>query len=153
MRTFGALLSAFHVLALAIGLSAIWHRTRSLGGSLDTAGLRRVFLADSAWGIAAGLWLLTGVLRAFAGFEKGTGFYVSSWLFHFKLGLFLLVVALEIPPMLGLIRWRSAIRRGATPDLSRAPLYRRLSRIQLVIVIAIVFVAAFMARGFGRMGP
>jgi putative membrane protein len=152
MRELGALLSAFHLLALALGLGSIWSRGRLLAGTLDADRLRRVFRADGVWGIAAALWLLTGALRAFAGFEKGTGFYVGSWLFHLKLGLFLLVVALEILPMVALIRWRKTSRRGGTPDLSKAPLYALLSRIQLSIVIAIVFVASFMARGYGRMG-
>ena len=44
------------------------------------------------WGIAAALWLVTGLLRAFAGLEKGTGFYLASPLFWTKMGLFLLVV-------------------------------------------------------------
>lgn len=153
MRELGALLSAFHLLALAIGLAAIRNRAQFLSGPLDADRLRLVFKADAAWGIAAALWLLTGVLRAFAGFEKGTGFYVGTWLFHLKMGLFLLVVAIEIPPMIGLIGWRKAVKRGGTPDLSRAPLYTMLSRIQMAIVIAIVFVASFMARGYGRMSP
>jgi putative membrane protein len=152
VRALSAVVAALHYLALAIGLPAIWHRGRLLGGALDREGLRRLFLADNLWGIAAVLWLLTGALRAFGGLEKGAGFYLGSWLFYFKLGLFALVFALEVLPMVGLIRWRIAFRRGGPIDPKRAPLYRMLSRIELVIAIAIVFVAAFMVRGFGRMG-
>jgi putative membrane protein len=147
-----ALLSALHMLALAIGLPAIYARTRALKGPLDAEGLRRVFAADSWWGIAALLWIATGPLRAFGPFEKGAPFYLGTWLFHLKLGLFALIFALEIMPMVGLIRWRMALKRGESPDISAAPLYRMLSHIEMALVVLIAFVAAFMARGFGRIG-
>jgi putative membrane protein len=152
MAALAAILSALHLLALGIGLPAIFARTRALKGPLDADGLRRVFAVDSWWGFAALLWLATGPLRAFGPFEKGSAFYLHTWLFHLKLGLFLLIFALEITPMVGLIRWRMALTRGETPDLSAAPLYRMLSHVEMGLVVVIVFVAAFMARGFGRIG-
>ena len=152
MAVVAALLSALHMLALAIGLPAIYARTRALKGPLDAEGLRRVFAADSWWGIAALLWIATGPLRAFGPFEKGAPFYLGTWLFHLKLGLFALIFALEIMPMVGLIRWRMALKRGESPDISAAPLYRMLSHIEMALVVLIAFVAAFMARGFGRIG-
>ena len=91
IQGFPAILSALHLLALAIGLPAIFLRTRALKGPLDAQGLARVFAADSWWGIAALLWLLTGPVRAFGPFEKGAAFYLGTWLFHLKLGLFVLV--------------------------------------------------------------
>src|SRR5262245_13429512 len=148
MAALAAILSALHLLALAIGLPAIFLRTRALQGPLDAEGLKRVFRADTAWGIAAVLWIVTGPLRAFGPFEKGAGFYFGTWLFHLKLDLFILVFLLEIAPMVGLIRWRIALARGETPDTSRAPLYRKLSHAEMGLVFLIVFVAAFMARGF-----
>lgn len=143
------ILSALHVLSLAIGLPAVVLRGMALRGPLDAAGLRRVFAADAAWGIAAGLWILTGAARAFGPFEKGTAFYLHSPLFYLKIALFLLVFLFELRPMVGLIRWRAALKRGETPDLSRAGDYAMLSRLEATLVVAIVFVAAFMARGIG----
>ena len=152
MRTLGAVVAALHCLALALGLPAIWQRARLLRGPLDPGRLRSIFMADTVWGIAAVLWLITGALRAFGGLEKGAGFYLGSWLFYLKLGLVALVFALEVLPMVGLIRWRIALTRGGEADLRGAPLYRSLSFVQCFVVIAIVFVASFMARGYGRMG-
>jgi uncharacterized membrane protein len=60
-----AIVAALHYLALAIGLPAIFLRGRALKGPLDDAGLRRLFAADAAWGVAAALWVATGLLRAF----------------------------------------------------------------------------------------
>jgi len=144
-----AVVSALHLLALAIGLPAVALRGSALGGPLDAPGLRRVFVADAAWGIAAILWLATGLVRAFGPLEKGPAFYVHSRFFMLKMALFLLVFLIELLPMTGLIRWRLALSRGESPDLGRAPLFARLSRIEAGLVLAIVFVASFMARGFG----
>lgn len=144
-----AVVSALHVLALAIGLPSVFLRGRSLKGPLDRQELRRLFAADTVWGIAAALWLTTGLLRAFAGLEKGTAFYLASPLFWLKLGLFLLIVALEIRAMVTFMRWRRALGRGTMPDTSAARALYLLNHIELALVVVIVFVAAFMARGFG----
>lgn len=144
-----AVVSALHVLALALGLPSVFLRGRALKGPLDREGLRRLFAADSVWGIAAALWLVTGLLRAFAGLEKGTAFYMASSLFWLKLGLFVLVIALEVWPMVTFIRWRAALGRGAVPDTSAARTLYQVNHVEMAVVVVIVFVAAFMARGFG----
>lgn len=144
-----AIVSALHLLALAIGLPAVLARGRALAGPLDAAGLRRLFAADNAWGIAAALWIVTGAWRAFGGLEKGTQFYLSSPLFWTKLGLFGLVFALESWPMATFIRWRRQLRRAETPDTSRMTVLWVLNHAELALVVVIVFVASFMARGGG----
>jgi len=144
-----AIVSALHVLALALGLPSIFLRGRALKGRLDRDGLRRVFAADTVWGIAAALWLVTGLLRAFAGIEKGTAFYVASDLFWLKMALFVAIVLLEVAPMVTLMRWRAALRGGGTPDTSAARTLYRVSHVELALVVVMVFVASFMARGFG----
>jgi putative membrane protein len=144
-----ALVSALHLLALALGLPAVFLRGRALKGRLDRDGLGRLFAADNIWGVAAALWLVTGLLRAFAGLEKGTAFYLDSPLFWLKLGLFAVVVLLEIRPMVTLLRWRATLRRGGQPDTSAARTLYHLNHLELALVVVIVFVASFMARGFG----
>jgi putative membrane protein len=142
-----AIVASLHYLALAIGLPAIFLRGRALKGTLDDAGLRRLFAADSMWGVAAALWLATGLLRAFAGLEKGSAYYLQSHGFYLKMGLFLAVVVLEMRPMLTLLGWRQAHRRGAPVDTSSARMLFQVSHIQMSIVVAMVFVASAMARG------
>jgi len=144
-----AIVAAFHYLALALGLPSVFLRGRALKGPLDRDGLRRLFAADSVWGVAAGLWLVTGLLRAFGGLEKGSAFYLASRLFWLKLALFALVVGLEVWPMVTLIGWRRAVRRGGAPDTSAARALFHLNHVELALVVVIVFVASFMARGFG----
>jgi putative membrane protein len=145
-----AIVSAVHVLALAIGLPAVYLRGRALRAPLDDAGFRRLFAADAVWGVAAALWLATGLLRAFGGLEKGAAFYLGSRLFWLKMALFLLVVALEIRPMLTFIRWRAARRAGRRVDTAAAGALYVVNHVQMAIVVVMVFVASFMARGFGH---
>jgi putative membrane protein len=147
--TAAAIVAALHFLALGIGLPSIYLRGRALKGRLNAEGLRRLFAADTVWGVAAALWIVTGLLRAFGGLEKGTAFYLSSSLFWTKMILFILVVGLEVWPMLTFIRWRREVRRGRTPDTSRAPTLYVVTHAEMALVVIIVFVASFMARGFG----
>ena len=149
MPGLAAIVSALHVLALAIGLPAVWLRGRALRAPLDAAGFGRLFAADAVWGVAAALWLGTGLLRAFAGLEKGSAFYLGSSLFWTKMALFVLVVALEISPMVTFIRWRALRGRGQTPDTSGARTLYVINHVEMAVVVLIVFVASFMARGFG----
>ena len=141
------LLSALHLLALGIGLGAVYARGRALRTPVE---LDRVFRADNFWGLAALLWLATGLLRAFGGFGKGTAYYMSHPLFHLKLTLFAIIFLLEIWPMITLIRWRLARRRGQAIELAAAPKLRLLNQIELALVVVIPFIAAMIARGIGR---
>ena len=143
-----AIVAALHVLALAIGLPAIYLRGRALRAPLDAAGLSRLFAADTVWGLAALLWIVTGLLRAFGGLEKGSQFYLHSRLFWVKLALFALVFALELRPMITFIRWRRERRRGGIPDTTNARRLYAMTHAEMALVLVIVFVAAFMARGF-----
>ena len=142
----GALLSAVHVLTLALGLGAVFVRGRALAGPLDEAGWQRLLAADNAWGAAAGLWIASGVGRLFFG-GKEPSFYWHNSFFWVKLALFGLVFALELAPMLTFIRVRSARKRHAPLPGFPVEAYRRINSAEVVLVVAIVFAAAFMARG------
>jgi putative membrane protein len=141
-----ALLSSVHVLTLVLGLGAVFIRGRALAGPLDEAGWQRLLAADSVWGIAAGLWIASGLGRVFFG-GKEPGFYWHNGFFWVKLALFGLVFALELTPMMTFIRVRSARRRGGALPRFSVEAYRRINSAEVALVVTIVFVAAFMARG------
>ena len=86
------LLAALHLLALGIGLGAIWVRARGLRSELDVQALRRVFNADALWGAAALLWISTGLWRLFGSLEKVTGYYLQNHMFLTKMGLLLVIL-------------------------------------------------------------
>jgi putative membrane protein len=143
------LAASLHLLALGIGLGAVWARGRALRSSLDAGTLRQVFFADTLWGLAAVLWISTGLWRLLAGLEKGTGYYLQNHLFLTKMALLVLVLLLEIRPMITLIRWRKTVSRGESPDTRAAPLLARLSFVQAWLIVLMVFAATAMARGLG----
>ncbi len=143
------LFATLHLLALGIGLGAVWGRGRALRVALDAAGLRRVFYADNWWGIAALLWLATGLMRAFAGLEKGTAYYLNNHVFWAKMGLFLVIFLLELWPMLTLLQWRRQVRRGEQPETRAARQLARISVLEAVLVVLIAMAATAMARGYG----
>ena len=61
-------LSALHVLALGVGLGSVFMRgrfLRELRAGPGPRALDGLFAADTLWGVAAALWLLTGLARAF----------------------------------------------------------------------------------------
>jgi putative membrane protein len=144
-----AIVSALHVLAVALALASIFLRGRALRRLLDADGFRRLFAADNVWGLSAVLLIATGAVRAFAGLEKGSAFYLASPLFWTKMSLLALVIVLEIWPMVTFVRWRRQLARGQAPDVSRARALYAVTHAEMALVVLIVFVAAFMARGFG----
>src|SRR5262245_49194875 len=147
-----ASLSALHVLALAIGLAAVFTRGRRLRdlrrAPEDPGVLQRLFQADNLWGLAAFLWIATGFARAFGRLEKTPDFYLRNGFFWVKMALFALILALEIRPMATFIGWRSARARGAARvGGANLDALIALNDIEVVLVLLIPFVAALMARG------
>ena len=141
-----ALLSAIHVLTLGLGLGSVFVRGRALAGRLDEAGWKRLLAADSAWGAAAGLWIASGVGRVFFG-GKEPGFYWRNGFFWVKLALFGAVFVLELAPMITFMRARVARGKGSPMPGFSVEAYRRINTVEVVLVVTIVFAAAFMARG------
>ena len=148
-------LAILHLVALGIGLGAVWARARALGERpLDRHAARRAFAADGWWGIAAVLWLATGLWRLLAGTEKATAYYLSNHVFMAKLGFFAAILLLELWPALTLIRWRRAAARGGsswTPHAPSAARIRVISYLEAALLIAMVCASVLMARGYGAM--
>jgi putative membrane protein len=146
------LLAWSHLIALGIGLAAVWIRGSSLWSLADDRALPRAFAADTAWGVAAVLWIATGLWRLVAGTEKATNYYMHNDAFFAKMGLLAVILALEIWPMLTLIKWRVARGKGALDLAAHVPTARRvavISWVQTALVAAMVMLAVAMARGYG----
>jgi putative membrane protein len=148
------LLAVLHLLALGIGLGAIYARARALNrvGRAPEA-LREAFAADTWWAAAAVIWITTGLWRAIAGTEKVSSYYWSNHVFYAKMGLLVLVLLLEVWPMVTLIKWRVAAAKQTLPSPEAlGPTGRRLARVsdlQTLLIIAMVVAAVLMARGYG----
>jgi putative membrane protein len=143
------IVASLHLLALGIGFGAVWTRAMALGGNVDSAALHRAFRADAVWGLAALVWISTGLLRVFAGLEKGTAYYMQNDVFWGKMMLLMIILLLELWPMITLVRWRIGIARGDLIDTSRASIFAKISIVQALLIIGMVFAATAMARGYG----
>ena len=146
-------LAALHLIALGLGLGAVLARGTAMREVLAPGSLRRAFKADALWGIAFGLWLITGLWRLFGEMEKGVGYYMTNHAFFAKMGFLVVILALELWPMIALIRWRSALRRGDSPEtvvsIETARRIAIISHVEATLVVLMVFAAVAMARGYG----
>ena len=128
-------------------------RGTALREALAPGSLRRAFRADAMWGISFVLWLGTGLWRLFAETEKGIIYYMTNHAFFAKMGFLILILALELWPMITLIRWRMAHARGEPADaIVNVDAARRIaviSHIEAMLVVLMVFAAVAMARGYG----
>ena len=143
------LLASLHLVALGLGLGAVWVRGRALNSTLDAAGLRSVFQADAWWGFAAFLWISTGLWRLLAGVEKPTDYYLQNHFFLTKMALLAIILALEVRPLITITAWRRLTGAGAQPVTTLAPTLARISFVQAGLVLLMVFLATAMARGLG----
>ena len=136
-----------HLLALGIGLGAVFARGRALSRISQEGAIASALIADSFWGLSALLWIPTGLVRAFGGFEKGTAYYLDSTVFWIKMALLAVILVLEIRPIIILTRWRLQQRRGVAVDTSAAGGLARGSYAQVAVIIVMVLAATAMARG------
>ena len=156
-------LAWLHLIALGIGLSAVLARGQALRQAARelperTDALRRALVADVHWGVAALLWLSTGVWRYVGSTEKATSYYNANHIFLTKMALFVVILALEIWPAVTLIRWRAALGRpgaaragsvAAGLDRSVARWLATISYVEGAIVVLMVLAAVATARGYG----
>jgi putative membrane protein len=150
-------LASLHLLALSIGMMATVLRGSALREPPTVESLRRAFRMDTIWGIAAALWLVTGLWRLFGHTEKPTQYYFDNHWFLAKMALFVLIFALEFVPMLTLLRWRRAVRAGAAPASFVLPAAARrvaiIGHVQATLALLMIFAAVAMARGYGLTAP
>jgi putative membrane protein len=112
---------------------------------MDAATVRRVAAIDLAYGALAGLILIVGFARAGMA-AKGWAYYSHNAFFWAKVGTFLLVGLISVPPTLGYIRWRKA---GGAPGDAEVARARRLIHVEVALFMLLPIFAAAMARGYG----
>jgi putative membrane protein len=119
---------------------------------LTVGTARRLQVADMVFGISAGILILVGLLRVFY-FEKGATYYFHTWTFIAKLTLFVVIGLVSIIPTREFLSWRNAIKQGQAPSVSAEKLrsLRSIVHLELVGVVAIILMAALMAKGIGLM--
>jgi putative membrane protein len=136
--------SAHHILAfLLIAILAV--ELTLVRPGMTQADRRMVGRVDAAYGLVALALLLMGLWRAYA-FEKGLGFYIESPWFLLKLGTFVLVALLSVPPTLAFRAWGK--RGDSLPSPQEIRRTRNWMHAQAALLLIIPVAAALMARGY-----
>ena len=145
-----ALVSFAHFLAFFAITTALILQLTLISESISIDIAKRIQRADRAYGIAAILLLIFGLLRVFY-FEKGADYYFSNTFFLLKIGLFVLVGLISLYPTVIYLRWNAELKQNISPDLStrQVHLLRRIIHTELVGILAVLLCAALMARGLG----
>jgi len=120
---------------------------------LSVPRARKLLRVDFAFGMAAMVLLVVGLLRVFY-FEKGAGYYFHSIPFIVKLSLFAAVGLASIYPTMKFVSWRGVLKEGRAPIVAPATLrtLRRVIHAELAGIVVIILCAALMARGIGYVG-
>jgi putative membrane protein len=149
-------LAFLHLLALGIGLGAIWTRARSLATQpLTVSDVRRALVSDNWWAFAGALWITTGLWRLLAGTEKATSYYTHNHVFFAKMAFLVILLVMEAFAVMAMVRWRSGMKKlgdAWQPDIGGATRVRIISYAEIVLVLAMVVAAVSMARGYGYVG-
>src|SRR3954471_10273561 len=122
-----AILAYLHFTAIFGLFSFLAVQLVMLRGPLDARGIRMLGRMDLWYFGAAIAALITGFLRLGLG-AKGADFYLGSWPFYVKFGLFVAVALISVQPTLTFVRWRRALDHDAAWKLADAE-QRRVRRL------------------------
>ena len=117
----------------------------SVRRGMDAAAARRVQVIDAWYGILAALILIVGFSRAIFA-AKGWEYYAHNAFFWAKIGTFVVIALLSIPPTLAFIRWR---RKSTSPTDAAVAKVQSYLWIQVALFALLPAFAAAMARGHG----
>lgn len=112
---------------------------------MAAATAARVATIDAWYGILAGLILIVGFSRAIFA-AKGWLYYEHNAFFWAKIGTFIVIGLLSVPPTLAFLKWR---RAGAAPADEAVAGARRYLWMQVALFPLLPAFAAAMARGYG----
>ena len=107
--------------------------------------IKRISRLDSIYGLCA-ITLLAAGMTLWFGVGKPADYYSHNWIFHLKIGLFVIVGILSIIPTMYYIRNRKGDAEESVQVPGRIVM---LVRIQLLIMFLIPALATLMAKGYG----
>ncbi len=112
---------------------------------LAGATARRLARIDAVYGLSALTILGSGLLKVFAG-DKPAAYYGHNPLFHVKVTLFVVALAMAVYPAIQFLRNRKA---AADSQVTMPGSVGLLLRLQMVVLVLIPLLAVLMARGYG----
>jgi putative membrane protein len=111
-----AITAYFHYLGFMLAFAALTVEVFNLKKDMTLDEAKRVMFADAAYGLAAIIILVTGVLRVLY-FGKGTDYYLSNPFFYAKMGVFMVVSFLSLYPTFTFVSWIRDFQVEQVPKL------------------------------------
>ena len=145
-----ALLAYLHHIAAFALVAIVFVEMALCKPGMTTAQTRQLTRYDLFYGVFAGVLLIAGFARVYLG-AKGAAFYWGNPVFHAKLGVFLLIGLLSVPPTLRYFKWGKALKANPsfTPSADEIKSTRKFIHIQALLIVVLPLLAALMARGIG----
>ncbi len=145
-----ALLAYFHHIAAFALVAILFVETALCKPGMTSAQTRQLTRYDLFYGMLAGVLLVAGFARVYLG-AKGAAFYWGNPVFHAKVGVFLLIGLLSVPPTLRYFKWGKALKTNPsfTPSVDEIKGTRKFIHIQALLIVVVPLLAALMARGIG----
>jgi putative membrane protein len=137
-----AILHHFFVFALFAVLFAEFVMVRR---DMDATAVARVVAIDAWYGVLAGLIVIVGFSRAIFA-AKGWEYYAHNTFFWAKIGTFVVIALLSVPPTLAFLKWRRASTLQTDEAVAKVQRYLWL---QVALFPLLPAFAAAMARGDG----
>ncbi|MGA1581938.1 MAG: DUF2214 family protein [Saprospiraceae bacterium] len=146
--TWEILFRYLHLLSILLVGAAIFAENILISRQLSGREVRRLAKLDGLYGLGAILILTFGLVLWF-GVGKDSEYYSNNWIFHLKLGLFILLGAFSIYPTVFFLK-----HRKCSDDVSVVVpnLVLRMVRIELGLLALIPLLATLMAKGIGYFG-
>jgi len=145
-----AVTAYFHYLSIGIIFASLAIEFFTLKEKLTVKEAWRIVLADSAYGAAAVVLLITGVLRVLY-FAKDTVYYMHQPVFWAKIALYVIVGTVSLYPTISFILWVKALLEDKAPEmtLNKYKILRGIIAFELIGFSIIPLLASMMARGIG----
>lgn len=142
-----SIVAYLHYLGFMLAFAALTIEIFNLKKEMTLDEAKRVAFADAAYGAAATIILVTGILRVLY-FGKGTDYYLSNPFFYTKIGIFIIVSLFSLYPTFTFLTWIKDFQINKPPSLENTQVNRLswLIKGELFGFTLIPLFAAIMAR-------
>ncbi len=138
-----------HFLSILVMFSSVVSEHLLLKPRMTRSEIQRLSVLDAVYGISA--LIIVGIgLTLWFGVGKPAEFYTKNWIFHLKVGLFIIVAILSIYPTVFFLRNRKGNNPAELVDVPKNIVW--LIRLELLLLAFIPLCAALMAKGIGYFG-
>lgn len=146
--TLEILIKYLHFICIFAIISSIVGEHLLLKPQMTREEIKRLAILDAVYGYATILLLAAGFSLWFW-VGKPAEYYSKNWVFHLKIGLFVIVGLLSIYPTIFINKQK----KGTKSDLVDVPpSIKYIIRLELLILFIMPLTASLMAKGIGYFG-